>query len=180
MPTGSRMLTAKPVEKTVFRFAGEKAGIFEDAEDQEIAGDAEREHGKAQAGAQFSRDQQQSDDVIEGDRAEQQRDEGPIAEGIEGQRSQRQPDHRRQMADPAGREIADQHGGQEQEDEWIGIEKHQAFPGGAKTLTIQGRQQQPLADLRRGSASGNPETRADIERRTRLPSLSRPSRGEVK
>jgi hypothetical protein len=51
----------------------------------------------------------------------------PIADGIKDQRRQCQPDHRRQIADAAQREIAGQGDRQEQEDKQIGIEEHQAF-----------------------------------------------------
>ena len=64
--------------------------------------------------------------------AKQQRHELPAAERIEDQRGQRQPDHRGQMAAAAEREIAEQDDRQEQEDEGVGIEEHQAFPGGAE------------------------------------------------
>ena len=68
MPTGSRMLTTKPVANIALRLSGDKAGIFEDAEQQQIAGDANREHGKAQTGVQFARDQEIADAIIERDR----------------------------------------------------------------------------------------------------------------
>ena len=111
---------------------GEEAGIFEDAEHEQVAGDAERQHRKAQARAQFPRDQQQADHIIERDRAEQQRHELPIAQRIEGERGQREPDHRSQMTAPPQHEIAEQRDRQEQKNERIGIEEHQAFPGGAE------------------------------------------------
>ena len=62
-----------------------KAGIFKDPEQQQIAGDANRENGKAQAGMQLPRDQEIADAVIEGDRAQQQQHELPAAEGVESQ-----------------------------------------------------------------------------------------------
>ena len=92
----------KPVENIALKIGGEEAGIFEDAEHQEIAGDAEREaRQSASAGRSFLAISRQADDVIEGDRGQQQQHELPIADGIEGQRGQRQPDHRRQIAEPA-------------------------------------------------------------------------------
>ena len=71
--------------KQRIEIGGKEPGIFEDAEHQQIAGDAGREHGKAQRGAQFPLDQEIADGVIERDRGQQQQHELPVAEGIKGQ-----------------------------------------------------------------------------------------------
>ena len=110
--------------KQCIEVGGQETGIFEIAEHQEIAGDAEREHRKAWPGAQPPSDQQQADDIVEGDRPNQQGYELPVADGIEGQRRQRQPDHGRQVAEPAQHKIADQGDRQEQENELVGVEQH--------------------------------------------------------
>ncbi|WP_338305011.1 dihydroxy-acid dehydratase, partial [Bradyrhizobium ottawaense] len=61
-----------------------------------------------------------ADAVIEGDRQQQQRHELPVADGVKGERGQRQPDHRGEIAAPPEPEIAGQHDGQEQQDERVG------------------------------------------------------------
>ena len=117
---------------------GNEAGIFEDAEHQKIAAHAGRQHRPPRQGAQTLRHQQQADQVVERDRRQQQQHKLPVAHRVEGQRRQRQPDHRRQIADPAEREIAEQDHRQEQKNERVGVEKHQAFSGACrKSLTIQ-------------------------------------------
>ncbi len=116
-----------PVENIALRLAARKPAYLKMPSTSKIAGDADREHRKARRGAQFPGDQQIADAVIERDRTGQQRHELPVAEGVEGERGQRQPDHRGEIAEPAQREIAKQNDRQEQENEGVGIEEHQAF-----------------------------------------------------
>ncbi|MEY9364927.1 hypothetical protein ABH994_007648 [Bradyrhizobium yuanmingense] len=106
----------------------DEAGIFEDAEHEEIADDAERECGLSLRVRELRHDEKMADAVVEGDREQQKGDELPAADCVEGDRSQRQPDHRSQIAAPAEPEIAGEHDRQEQQDERIGIEQHRAGP----------------------------------------------------
>jgi hypothetical protein len=93
---------------------------------------------------QLPRDQQIADEIIERDGSDEQQHELPIAKGVKGQRRQRQPDHRRQIAEPAESEIAEQNRRQKQENERIGIEEHRAFlKERPKSLTTQLDGQQP-------------------------------------
>jgi hypothetical protein len=108
-----------------------EACIFEDAEQDEIAGDTESQHQSARARPELPHDQEQPDDKVERDRRDQKRNELPVAEGIEGERCQRQPRHWRDITAPAECEIAEQDHRQKQENERIGIEEHQVFSGAA-------------------------------------------------
>ncbi|WP_354132411.1 hypothetical protein [Bradyrhizobium sp. RT4b] len=165
---------------------GDEAGIFEDAEHQEVADDAERERRLSLHWGELRRDQEIADAVVEGDRDQQQAHELPAAEGVEGERGQRQPDHRRQIAAPPEPEIAGQHGRQEQQDERVGIEQHQAGPaaGGIAPKAYKGAINNP-ATWRSPwrSGAGNSRNRDDIRWNTasdaaRLSSPSPRSYGE--
>ena len=135
---------------------GDEAGIFEDAEQQQIAPDTHGEHGEAQAGAQFPRDQEIANAVIERDRSEQQQHELPAAEAVESERRQRQPHHRGQIAAAAKSEIAGQDDRQEHEHKQVGIEEHKAFLARAEKpnhtsqppTSWRGRLWQPLLAIR--------------------------------
>jgi hypothetical protein len=124
---------------------GEEAGILEYAEHQQIAADAGREYGQSQPGARLLRDQQQPYDVVERDRDKQQRHELPVTERVEGDRRHHQPDHRPSIAVAAGREISEQDGRQEQENERIGIENHVAFSAAPRSLAIHAGRPNPCA-----------------------------------
>ena len=64
---------------------GKEAGIFEDAEHQQIAGNTGRKHGIAHRRAQLPFDQEVADPIIERDRRQQQQHKLPVAERIKGQ-----------------------------------------------------------------------------------------------
>jgi hypothetical protein len=70
-PDGKQDIDGKTGRKYRVQIGGEEAGIFESAEHEKIAGDADGEDGKSQGPAQAARDQQQADEVIEGDRRQQ-------------------------------------------------------------------------------------------------------------
>ena len=72
MPTGSKMLTTKCVANSI-EVSGEEAGMLENAEHEKIAGDADRERGKAPARGWFCGDQEMADEIVEHDRRQQQR-----------------------------------------------------------------------------------------------------------
>ncbi|OIQ72072.1 hypothetical protein GALL_463040 [mine drainage metagenome] len=111
---------------------GKEAGIFEIGQHQKVAGHAGREDAKPRDRAQTLRNQRQADQVVEGDRRQQQQPKLPVAHRIEYERRQRQPYHRRQIASPAEGEIAEQNDRQEQKNERVGIEEHRAFSGSPK------------------------------------------------
>lgn len=107
---------------------GDEAGIFEDAEHEEIADDTKSERRLSVRRRELRQDEEMADAIVEGDRDQQQGQEWPAAGGVKSERGRRQPDHRRQIAAPPEPEVASQHGRQEQQDERIGIEQHQAAP----------------------------------------------------
>src|ERR1700730_3892149 len=80
---------------------------------------------------QALRDQQKADEVVEGDRRQQQKYELPVAHRVEHQRRQRQPYHASQITAPAEHKIADQGDRQEHENELIGVEEHKSLSGAA-------------------------------------------------
>ena len=114
---------------------GKEACIFEKPEHQKVAADPDPENGYFCGRTQAAFDQGQTDRIIVGDRDQQQRHELPMARCVEGKRSQRQPNHRRQLAHPAQDEIAGQDKRQEQENKSIGVEQHVPVSEGQKNLT---------------------------------------------
>ncbi|MET4765659.1 hypothetical protein ABH970_006031 [Bradyrhizobium ottawaense] len=160
---------------------GEEAGIFEDAEHEQIADDTERERRLAVRRAELRHDEEMADAVIEGDRQQQQRHELPVADGVKGERGQRQPDHRGEIAAPPEPEIAGQHDGQEQQDERVGIEQHQAGP--AAGILVRKAYKRPINNPAAWhvpvfGCAGNSRKRDDI--RGNAPSPLQASGGEVK
>jgi hypothetical protein len=106
------------------QIGGEEAGIFEDAEDDEIAPNADDQRRTSCRGPQLALDQEIADRVVERDGCDQERHKLPVADRIKGQRGHPQEDHGREPADAATDEHAEQDGRQEQEDEAVGIEQH--------------------------------------------------------